>query len=93
MLDQDLQRLLEGEPDRSLATLEVDIWAAVDRHVRARRLFKVVLVAQSAVLAVALIGSVAAGFRLAPAYGPGELDVFSMRPSLAASTLLVDRHP
>jgi len=93
MLKQDLQRLLEGEPDHSLATLEADIWVAVDRHTRARRLFKVVLAAQTVVLAVALMGSAAAGFRLAPAYGPGELDVFSPRPSLAASTVLVDRQP
>ena len=93
MPESDLQKLFEQGPDHSLATLEADIWTALDRHTHARRLFKAVLTAQTAVLAAALIGSAAAGFRAAPAHRPGSLDIFSPQPMLAASTLLGNRAP
>jgi len=93
MPEPDLQKLLEAGPDHPLATLETDIWAALDRHTHARRLFKAVFFAQTAVLAAVMIGSAAAGFRLTSAHRPGVLDVFSPRPTLAASTLLGHRKP
>jgi len=93
MPEPDLQKLLKAAPDHSLATLEVDIWASLDRRIGAQRLFKAVFIAQTAVLAAVMIGGAAAGFRLTPAHRPGVLDVFSPRPTLAASTLLGHRKP
>lgn len=92
MAELNLDKLLK-EPDHPLARLEEDIWAALDRHAYARRLFRRVFAAQAVVLAAALIGSTVAGLRAVPAHCPGALDIFSARPSLAAATLLVERAP
>ena len=88
-----LQGLLEQEPDCSLASLEADVWAAIDWHAHTRRVFRTVFTAQAAVLATALISSAIAGFHLAPASRSGQLEIFSSRPILAASTLLADHEP
>lgn len=91
--ESDLQILLEEEPDRSLASLEADIWAALSRYSHARRVFRAVFATQAAVLAAALIGSALVGFYTVPVSRPGELDIFSIRPALAASTLLAKAEP
>ena len=91
--EMDLHRLLEEEPDRSLAELEADVWAALTRYTHARRVFSAVFATQAAVLAVAIVGSAVAGFHSAPANRPTRLSVFSPRPALAASTLLTHREP
>lgn len=87
----DLQRLLAQEPDRSLSSLEADLWSRLAQHTYERRVFKGVFALQAAVLAAALVGSALAGLHSAPASPQGELNVFSPRPVLAASTLLTER--
>lgn len=89
--NSDLERLLRQEPDRSLASLEADLWSRLAQHTHARRVFRGVYALQAAVLAAALVGSTIAGLRSAPASRQGELNVFSPRPVLAASTLLTER--
>ena len=88
-----LEGLLDQEPDRPLASLEADVWAAITRQAHARRVFRAVFAAQALVLTAALISSAVAGFHLAPVNRSGQLDVFSTRPILAASTLLAGREP
>lgn len=93
MLESDLRQLLEQGPDRSLGTLEADIWAAVAARAQAQRVFRAVFAAQIAVLAVVALGSGLIGRHLIAAGGSTELDVFSSQPALAASTLLLGQHP
>jgi hypothetical protein len=93
MLDKDL-RAIAGEPvDRSLGTLETDIWARLDRK-RRKRLLRRVLVLQGVVTAVAFTASALAGFRSVPrSRGAHELDVFSARVALSSAALMGERQP
>ena len=93
MLESDLRQLLERGADRSLATLEADIWATVAARARAQRVFRAVLAVQVVVLTVAVLGSGLMGRQSAAEHPSGELDIFSSQPSLAASTLLLGPHP
>lgn len=92
MIEFDLRQLLERGVDRSLATLEADVWAGVAAQAKAQRVFRAVFAIQVALLAVVVLGSGLVGRHLATADDPTALDVFSSRPALAASTLLLDRH-
>ena len=92
MLDKDLRAIAAGPPDRSLGTLETDIWARLDRQ-RRRRLKRQALVLQSMVIAVAFAASALAGFRAVPTRGAQELDVFSARVALSSAALVGERQP
>ena len=93
MCESDLRQLLDRGADRSLVTLEADIWAAIAAQAHAQRAFKRVFAAQVAVLAVAVLGSNIIGRHLIAAGRATPLDVFSSQPALAASTLLLGQHP
>ena len=93
MLESELRELLDRGADRSLATLETDIWAAVAARTRAQRVFRAVLAVQVAVLAAAVLGSGCVGRQSAADHSSRDLDIFSPQPSLAASTLLVGHDP
>lgn len=94
MLESELRELLGRGADRSLATLETDIWAAVAARARAERVFRAVLAVQVVVLVVAMLGSGMVGHQSAVEQHPsGDLDIFSSQPSLAVSTLLLGPHP
>ena len=93
MMDSDLRTLLARPPDRSLNALPGDIWAGVAERERIARLSKRLLLMQSAVLLMALVGSLLAGERWSRSGAPGPLDVFSPRMALSVSTRLADAHP
>ena len=94
MAQSDLQRLLEEGPDRSLDSLEADIWAGVEQHMHARHVYRTVFAAQAVVVAAALIGSAVVGFHSSPVSRPsGALDIFSPQSRLAVSTLLAGEKP
>lgn len=89
MSGSDLQRLLAADADRSLAGLEADIWAATAARLEGRRVFRAAIAAQAALLAGLAIGGAWAQSHLTTSRY-SELDSFSLRPSLAASTLLLE---
>jgi hypothetical protein len=93
MRESDLRQLLEQGADRTLVTLEADIWAGIAAQAQAHRVFKRVFAAQVVVLAVAVLGSNVIGRHLIAAGSSTQLDIFSPRPALAASTLLLGQHP
>ena len=93
MIDDDLRRLNELDPDHALDQLESDIWRGVLGRAQQRRAMQRMAFVQSVIMAVALLGSVAAGVSLARAATPtgGE----ALLPSgleLAPSTLLLGSH-
>jgi hypothetical protein len=89
MIENDLVKLNEQEPRRSLDMLESDIWAGVAARANAKRTSRLVFTCQAVVMALALTGSIAAGNRTALlAQKPTELGVFSSQAELAPSTLL-----
>ena len=90
MIDEYIHKLNEQGPKRSLERLEADIWLGVEARVKANRISKVVISCQAAVLAIALLSSVAAGTRAAMAENPPVgLDVFSTRADLTPSSRLI----
>jgi len=91
MIERDILRLSE-QPGRPLDRMEADIWAGVAARTESRRASRVVLSCQAAVLAIALVGSVAAGTRAAIMDNQAAgLGVFSTRADLSPSTLLIGR--
>lgn len=94
MIDADIQKLSEQDTSRSLDHLEADIWAGVAAQSRARKAGRLIVSCQMAVMATAMVGSVAAGAMTAAsaANSPPELSRFSSRTVLTPSTLLLGSH-
>jgi hypothetical protein len=90
MIDDDIRKLAQQQSHRSLAGLEVDIWAGVEACARERRFSRVVYSCQAAVMAVVLLTSIAAGTHVASAQNQlSALNVFSTRADLAPSYRLI----
>lgn len=80
---------LERQPsDRSLGTVEVQVWAAVRRQGPSAPSMPLRWAAVSAALGV---GVLSGGVSAAAAQGPRELAAFEVRSALAPSSLLDDR--
>jgi hypothetical protein len=94
MLDKDLRQLSEAGLDRTLDSLESDIWrrlAVRSRH-RAEARRRVSL--QSVVMIVGLMGSIAGGIHAArPAACAHGRAVLALGSELAPSSLLLGRDP
>ena len=90
MIEADIHRLNDQEPQKPLDGMEADIWAGVEARIEAKKTSRVVLSCQAAVLAIALVGSVVIGDRAGVAdTGGAGLDVFAIRGDLAPSTRLL----
>ncbi|HVA19114.1 MAG TPA: hypothetical protein VMU55_02965 [Solirubrobacteraceae bacterium] len=93
MIDKDLQAIAGGPLDRSLETLETDIWIRLDLKRKARLLRRIVAL-QSVLAAVAFAASALAGFRaVPPTQAAHDLDVFSVRVALSSAALVGERQP
>lgn len=91
MLEDDIHKALERQPEASLDQLEADVWRAVDARVRTSRAVTVVASWQVVVVTLALISSVVSGTFAAhsSAAGATRLNAFSPELALAPSTLLL----
>lgn len=89
MIDADIRKLSECEPDRPLDGLEADIWAGIAARAAARKGVRIVALCQTAVMAFAMVVSIAAGLVLATSSEPASASI--LRPpgmELAPSHLL-----
>lgn len=90
MLDDDIRKLAERSPRRSMDGLEANIWAGVEAREQVNRASRIVYSYQAGVLAIGLLTSIAVGAYMAPAAGsPNGPDVLSMRTDLAPSARLI----
>ena len=94
-IESDIGKLNARKPNCSLARLEADVWAGVAVRTRTRQAGRLILSCQAALMAIALMGSIAAGaFTAALAANPPQaFSSFSSRTTLAPSTLLLGSHP
>jgi hypothetical protein len=90
MIEKALDELAMQGPDRSLETLEADVWVALARREHAAWGLRGLLFLQGAVLLFVLAGSVLAGRELGRQQAPNTLAIFSPHllldnvPALAA---------
>lgn len=63
MLEEQLKRLGESAPDRSLETLEADVWRGVALRRHETALARRVISLQGGLLLLAIVGSAAAGIK------------------------------
>lgn len=91
MFEDDLGKLDQQASPRVLEGLEAAIWAGVARRTEASRHARLVYSCQTAVLALGLIMSVAAGTFAAAQGSPNNLSVFAATPDLAPSSRLIVR--
>lgn len=90
MIDQKLQELLGRPPERALTGLERDVWARIDAEADRRRLGRLVIEVQAALVAILLVGGlVFSTENPAPEPQTARFDVFSPGSALAPSTLLL----
>jgi hypothetical protein len=94
MNEDDIRSLAGQEPDRSLDTLEADVWAGVAARQAADRISRLVLSCQAFVVAAALVSSLIAGSQIGHALAKetGQQSSFANGMELAPSTLLLG-HP
>ena len=94
MIDQWLELMARQGPDHPLNQLEPAVWNRITKAEEARRVGLVLTSWRSAAIALALTGGVAAGSAGAASAlaKPAELSAFSVKSSLAPSTLLSGRH-
>ena len=94
MIEGNLRDLTGRPPDRSLDTLEADIWAGVAARQEANRTARLVLSCQALVVAAALILSLIAGSQIGHSLAreTGGQNSFANGLELAPSTLLLG-HP
>lgn len=88
MLDSVLKRLDTLTQSQPLDGLEAGVWAGIETQLHERRLSRVIMGWQTAVLALALISSVGMGAGAATSRPTASLGVFSPHASLAPSGLL-----
>ncbi len=91
MIEDDIRRLGDNEPDRDLDRLEADIWAGVTARVEAGKVSQVVLTCQVLTIVVALAFSIATGNRVgqtAAVHAEAQSD-FTSGMRFAPSTLLL----
>ena len=91
MLEADIQKLVDRDLDRSLDTLEADVWRGIEANARMSRTIDVITAWQAVVVALALITGVATGNVVARANATdtSQLGTFSPNTGLAPSTLLL----
>jgi hypothetical protein len=91
MIEADIRRLDEREPVAVLKGLEADIWAGIAARAAARRTGRLVVFWQAAVMALAIVGSVATGLVLATSSELPRAGMFTPAGmNLAPSHLLLD---
>ncbi len=88
MLDSDINRLDNFPEPHALDGLEAGVWAEIETRLREGRVSRIVMIWQTAVLALALASSIAVGARAATALPIASLGVFSLHASLAPAALL-----
>ncbi len=93
MDENDLRALTEQAPDRSLDTLESDIWARVGARQEANRVSRLVLCCQALVVAAGLVSSLIAGNQIGHSLAKQSSagSGFANGMDLAPSTLLLGR--
>ena len=90
MIENDIRQLDERALDRSLDQLEADIWRGVAARTRQRQTARRVTSFQGGVMALGLLGSVAAGISLARSGGAmGAESVLTAGSELMPSSLLL----
>jgi hypothetical protein len=89
MMQDDLDTLAKAPLDRSLDSLESDIWRGVESRLVERRAYAGAFAVQMVILTLGTLGSLAAGHRWAAAHEATTAGVFSPYTPLAASTLLM----
>jgi hypothetical protein len=88
MLNDALKRLDNITQSHLLDGMEVGVWAGIETQSREKRLSRVVMGWQTAVLALALVSSIGVGARAATSLPTASLGIFSPHASLAPSALL-----
>jgi hypothetical protein len=92
MIDDDLRRLDEVGVDRPLDRLEADVWRGVAARTQQRAAARRLTSFQSVLMALALLGSVAAGVNVArPSRGAHA--VLTTGTELMPSNLLLGERP
>ena len=93
MLEDEIRRLAEQPPERSLDGLETHIWTGVAAREQSAKISRLLIRAQTALLILAVIGSVIAGMRWSSAAQATEFDVFSTRMELSPVMRLLGSQP
>jgi hypothetical protein len=94
MFENDIRELDERALDHSLDQLEADIWRGVAARNRQRQTARRVTSFQGCVMALGLLGSVAAGISLARSGGAtGAESVLTAGSELMPSSLLLGERP
>jgi hypothetical protein len=94
MFEDDIRRLDERGLDCSLDRLETDVWLGVAARARQRQAARRVTSFQGIVMALALLGSVAAGISVArPRTATSHSAVLATGFELMPSNLLLGRAP
>lgn len=94
MIDADIRRLCEQEPEPALDGLEADIWAGIAAHAATRKRIRRVALCQTAVMTLAMVVSVAAGLVLATTSEPAHAGGLTLPGiDLAPSHLLFGARP
>ena len=91
MLEEEIQKLAGRAPERSLETLEMDVWRSVEAKASMSRTVNLFAAWQTAVVALVLVSGIAGGEVVARtrAVETSPLDAFSPGIGLAPSTLLL----
>ena len=94
MIDDELSKLSELKPDRSLERLESDIWCRLAVRSQNRAAVRRRASLQSVVMAFALLGSVAVGVTATRSHAPmRDQAVLALGSELTPSTLLLGSPP
>lgn len=89
MIDADIRTLNEREPIPPLNGLEAAIWTGIAARATARKGIRLVALGQTAVMAFAMLASIAAGVLLASSRGSASASVLAVPGlELAPSQLL-----
>ena len=92
MLDRDIQALDEQTSQQSLDGLEARIWEEVEARAHSSRRLAIVVSCQAAVLAIGVLGSIAAGQYMAVSSSTTDpLVVLKTQIDLAPSQRLIGR--
>ena len=89
MIENDIRKLDDRVLTCLLDSLEADIWAGVATRTDANRRARLLYSCQTVVLALGLIGSVAAGTLAASSDSPNKLIALAATPDLAPSSRLI----
>jgi hypothetical protein len=92
--DEDIRALTGQPPDRSLDTLEADVWKGVDARLETNRTSRLVLSCQALVVGAAILVSLMAGTQIGHALAKDvpQHGLFATGMEHAPSTLLLG-HP